>query len=86
MVKFFLQTISLKAMFWIIRSEEKYIEKYMNDNTAIPNVTTSITVEDQRLLQSHTDRMELVHISKNSEQQSEIKLKDKYYGFYFSQQ
>ena len=38
----------------------------MNDHTETPNGAISLALEAQRLLQSHSDRIELFHGSKNS--------------------
>ena len=54
-----------KAMSHIFLPEEKHTENRMNAHTENTNGATSFVLEDQRLLQSHVDRMELFHISKN---------------------
>ena len=51
-------------MFRIVNPQEKHTENHMNYHTETPNRATSIEFEAQSLLQSHTDRMELFHLSK----------------------
>ena len=36
----------------------------MNDHASAPNGSTSLTLEDQRLIPPHTEKKELFHISK----------------------
>ena len=37
----------------------------MNNHTATPNVATILILDAQKILQSHSERMELFHSSKN---------------------